>query len=114
MRLSNAIIVVRGGIGTLLELYFSWQLLQVGHMPDRPIILMDKKFWQGLLDWMKEAQAGNGLISPGDFRWLKLVDTPEEALDVIRDHYGEFLEGQEKNAEIVSKVQEKNSPKAKA
>ena len=95
MRLSNAIVVVRGGIGTLLELYFSWQLLQVSHLPERPIILMDKKFWQGLIDWMKEQQAASGLMSAADFRWIHLVDETEEAVDIIRDDYHKFLERRE-------------------
>ena len=105
MRLSNAVIVVRGGIGTLLELYFTWQLLQVGHMPDRPFILMDKSFWQGLVDWMHEQQVANGMVSPGDFRWLHLVDTPEEAVDIISGDYESFLEQRKAAAEFVSSAQ---------
>lgn len=92
MRLSNAIVVVQGGIGTLLELFFSWQLLQVGHMPERPIILVDKVFWEGIVEWMKSRQLTRGLVSPGDFRWVKLVDTPEEAFELIRDEHEKFIE----------------------
>ena len=92
MRLSNAIIVVQGGIGTLLELYFSWQLLQVGHMPERPIILVDRKFWQGIIDWMKDKQVERGLVSPGEFRWVHLVDTPAEALELIKVEHDKFIE----------------------
>lgn len=94
MRLSNAIVVVQGGIGTLLELYFSWQLLQVGHMPERPIILVDRNFWAGLIDWMKDKQIGLGLVSPGDMRWVHLVDTEDEALEIIRAEHEKFRERQ--------------------
>jgi len=94
MRLSNAIIVVQGGIGTLLELYFSWQLLQVGHMPERPIILLDKPFWEGLIEWMKERQIARGLVSPGDLRWIHLVNTPEEAVQIIKVEHEKFRERQ--------------------
>lgn len=90
MRLSNAVIVVRGGIGTLLELYFSWQLLQVGHLPDRPIVLVDRKFWQGLIDWMREHQVASGLVSDTEFRWLSIVDTPEEVREIIRAEHEKF------------------------
>ena len=90
MRLSNAVVVVQGGIGTLLELYFSWQLLQVGHMRERPIILMDRDFWEGLLDWMQDKQVGRGLVSPGDFRWIHTVDTPDEALSIIQVEHQKF------------------------
>ena len=84
MRLSHAIVVVQGGIGTILELFFSWQLLQVGHLPERPIILIDTNFWKGLIDWMKDKPIARKLISPEDLRWIHFVDTPEEALEIIR------------------------------
>lgn len=92
MRLSNAVIITPGGIGTLLELYFSWQLLQVGHIPDRPIILVGREFWSGLIDWMRQKQAGAKLVSPGDFRWLHLVDYPNEVMEVIDEEFGRFKE----------------------
>ncbi len=90
MRLSNAIIVNPGGIGTLLELYYSWQLLQVKHLPKRPIILMNKKFWKGLIDWMKETQVGHDLISKEDMHFISMVDTPEEAMKIIKKSFDLF------------------------
>ncbi len=92
MRLSHAIIVVHGGIGTVLELFFSWQLIQVGHIEERPIILVGKKFWSGLIDWVKENQVKNGLVSEHELRWVHLVDTPEEAVELLKKEHSEFLE----------------------
>ncbi|MCB0359168.1 MAG: TIGR00730 family Rossman fold protein [Bdellovibrionales bacterium] len=92
MRLSNIIICTPGGIGTLLELYFSWQLLQVGHMTERPIILLGKDFWSGLIEWMKEHQIQQGLVSAGDLRWIQIVDTPNEAMEIIRVEFQHFNE----------------------
>ena len=92
MRLSNAIIVMPGGIGTALELFFSWQLLQVHHMTDRPIVLVGKDFWAGLIDWTKEVQVKQGLVDADDHRWLSVVDTPEEAVEIICEEYAQFLE----------------------
>lgn len=96
MRLSNAVVVMRGGIGTLLELFFTWQLIQVGHMPDRPVILVDKKYWEGLLNWMQEHLVTNGLVSPGDMNFVEMVDTPEEAAAIIKANYEEFQSTQDK------------------
>ncbi len=92
MRLSNALIVVQGGIGTVLELFFSWQLLQVGHITERPIILVDSAFWKGLIDWVKDRQITRGLVSPGDLRWIHLVDTPEEVMEIVRIEHQKFNE----------------------
>ena len=91
MRLSHSIVVTPGGIGTLLELYFSWQLLQVRHLEERPIVLLDRKFWNGLLDWMRAQPLARGLMGGGDFRFLSVVDTPEEAFEILSKHHKEFL-----------------------
>lgn len=92
MRLSSAFVLTPGGIGTLLELFFSWQLLQVGHISERPIILLGKTFWSPLLDWMKDRQVGRGLISPGDFRVVSIVETPEEAMAIIKKELQKFID----------------------
>ena len=39
MLLSHVFIVTPGGVGTLLELFYTWQLMQVGHICRTPIIL---------------------------------------------------------------------------
>ncbi len=90
MRLSNSIVVTPGGIGTLLELYFSWQLIQVRHIGFRPIVLMDKAYWTGIIDWMKNMPLERGLVSPKDFDCISIVDSPEEALEKISAHHKEF------------------------
>lgn len=90
MRLSNVVVVTPGGIGTSLELFFSWQLLQVGHIAERPIILMRKEFWSGLIDWVKDVLIERGLVSPGDLRWIHVVDTPAEAMEIIQAEQKKF------------------------
>ena len=48
---------------------------------------MNKKFWAGLLDWIKKSLAENGLISPEDMDLFSLVDTPEQALETVNSFY---------------------------
>jgi uncharacterized protein (TIGR00730 family) len=91
MRLSNSIIATPGGIGTLLELFFSWQLIQVKHLSPRPIVLMDKSFWSGVIDWMREVVLARGLVSAKDFDVITIVDTPEEVFQVISEHHQKFM-----------------------
>jgi uncharacterized protein (TIGR00730 family) len=45
---SDAFIVAPGGIGTVLETMMIWQLLQVRHLQDAPLILVGK-MWPGLI-----------------------------------------------------------------
>lgn len=89
MRLSHSFICTPGGIGTLLELYFSWQLIQVKHIAKRPIVLLDKDYWTGLIEWMKDVPLTRGLLGAGEFDYVSIVDTPEEAFKIIADHHKE-------------------------
>jgi uncharacterized protein (TIGR00730 family) len=96
MRLSHAVVCTPGGIGTLLELFFVWQLVQVQHVTMRPIILMDKEFWSGMMEWAKEFPLTRGLISEKDFKCIEIVDTPEEAIEIIREDVKKFRKDNKK------------------
>jgi uncharacterized protein (TIGR00730 family) len=90
MRLSHSVVCTPGGIGTLLEFYFVWQLIQVKHAPPRPIVLLDKAYWEGLVNWMRDVPLKRALVSEKDFSFLHIVDTPEEVFEVISKHHQEF------------------------
>lgn len=90
MRLSKSVVMTPGGIGTLLELYFTWQLVQVKHIEMRPLVLMGVDFWTGLIEWMKTHPLGRGLVSAPDFNCISIVDTPQEAFEIISKHHAEF------------------------
>lgn len=103
MRLSNAIVCTPGGIGTLLELFFAWQLVQVGHVSARPIVLMEKDFWGEMLDWMKKSPLVRGLVSDKDFANVSLVDSPEEVIKIISEDHRKFLLSNDKASRIRGK-----------
>lgn len=65
MRLSNVVVVMPGGIGTCLELFYTWQLIQVGHICNIPIILYGD-MWVKLLEWVKTDLLTGQKISPKD------------------------------------------------
>lgn len=90
MRLTNAVIVAPGGIGTLLELSYVWQLIQVGLIEKRPVVLLDRTMWGGLIDWMCEVMLARGFISPEDLDHVQVVDTTGEALRIIREAHHRF------------------------
>ncbi len=89
MALSNVLVVTSGGIGTMLELYFCWQLLQVNHSEFKPIILVGK-MWEKLIVWMKKYMLKEGLVSDEDFRFIYQVNTPEEAMKIIDMYHRQF------------------------
>jgi uncharacterized protein (TIGR00730 family) len=83
VRLSHAVVVAPGGIGTLLELVYVWQLLQIEMVEPRPVILLGAEFWRGLLLWMNTEQAAGGFVSPRDMQLAQIVDSVDEVVAVI-------------------------------
>jgi uncharacterized protein (TIGR00730 family) len=91
VRLSSAFIVMPGGIGTALELFMVWQLLQVKHMKEHPVILVGT-MWNGLIEWISETMVTRGLVSPPDLDVVSVVASSEEAIPIIRASYDRFKE----------------------
>ncbi len=89
VRLSSAFIVMPGGIGTALEAFMIWQLLQVKHMKKHPLILVGT-MWQGLVEWMKEDMVERGLVSPPDIDIATIVASTDEAMPIIREAFEHF------------------------
>lgn len=90
MRISHAVIVTPGGIGTCLELFYTWQLMQVGHIKQRPLILLGTKMWDGLMGWLAQQPLQQDLMSQRDFGMLKVVDSVEECLRVLEPEIERF------------------------
>jgi len=95
MIISDAFVVVPGGIGTLLEMSLAWQLLQVTKLYNTPLVLVGK-MWPELVEWGRRfmLQEGSELASDADFSIPQCVNTIEEALDVIRESRTAWLAGQ--------------------
>ena len=88
---SDAFVVVPGGIGTVLETLMVWQLLQVRHVDDVPLILVGK-MWKGLVDWATVSMLDPrlALANAEDLQIPRCVDTADEAIALIRDAHGRW------------------------
>lgn len=82
MLMANVVVVAPGGIGTLLELFYAWQLMQVRDVDDLPIILMGD-MWPELVDWVRRWPLRRRLLSPIDLDGLFLVRNNSEAMRII-------------------------------
>jgi uncharacterized protein (TIGR00730 family) len=89
---SDAFVVAPGGIGTVLELMMVWQLLQVKHLHDTPLILVGK-LWAGLVDWARKhlLTTDPPLANPEDMTIPRCVNTADEAIALLRDHHSRWL-----------------------
>jgi uncharacterized protein (TIGR00730 family) len=90
---SDAFVATPGGIGTVLELAMVWQLLQVRHLHDTPLILVGK-MWADLVDWARGhlLSPGLALANPEDIAIPRCVNTADEAIALIREHHARWRE----------------------
>ena len=88
-----AYIVMPGGFGTLDEFAEILTLIQTGKSRNIPIILVQKDFWKGLLDWFEQSLVYHGTISPEDLDLIQVIDDPDDVVEAIFKHYeGRSLE----------------------
>ena len=89
---SDAFIVAPGGIGTVLETMMIWQLLQVRHLQDTPLILVGN-MWPGLIEWARRAMLACDppLANPEDMTIPRCAANADEAIAIIREHHGKWL-----------------------
>jgi uncharacterized protein (TIGR00730 family) len=83
VRLSHAYIVLPGGIGTSLETFMIWQLLQVGYIKDRPLILLGD-MWKGLVDWIQKEMVPRHYVANEDLNYVRAVSSIEEAVKIVK------------------------------
>ncbi|MBN1944543.1 MAG: LOG family protein [Bradymonadales bacterium] len=86
VQLSDAFVVFGGGVGTTLETVMVWQLLQVRHIQDIPLILVGE-MWTDLVRWAREHMLGPGTAFAGaaDMEIPRCVSEVEEACAIIEE-----------------------------
>lgn len=88
VKYSQGFIVMPGGFGTLDELFEALTLIQTHKIKKFPIILVDRIFWSGLVDWIKEVLLERHQnISQEDLALFHIVDTEDEIIDVLEGFY---------------------------
>jgi uncharacterized protein (TIGR00730 family) len=87
VQLSSAFIVMPGGIGTTLEALLVWQLIQVGHLQNRPLIFVGR-MWKDLVEWGGDywINGGRHMADERDLLIPVCVDTVDEASQVIEEN----------------------------
>ncbi len=96
VKYSQAYIILPGGFGTLDEMFEALTLIQTGKIHDFPVILVGKKFWAPLYDFIKNYLVGNGMISADDLSDLHMVDDPKDVAKITEKAWKRYIQRQRK------------------
>ncbi|MBS1646380.1 MAG: TIGR00730 family Rossman fold protein [Bacteroidetes bacterium] len=92
LKYSQGFIALPGGFGTLDELFEALTLVQTHKVGDFPVVLVGKKYWQGMLDWIKNTMLEEEHnINADDLNRFYVVDTANEAVEIITNFYSKYL-----------------------
>ena len=91
VKYSQGFIVMPGGFGTMDELFEALTLIQTKIIGRFPIVLVGRAYWQGLIDWIQNVMLHEeNNISPEDMKLVNIVDTTDQAVQVITDFYSKY------------------------
>jgi uncharacterized protein (TIGR00730 family) len=92
MKYAQGFVVLPGGFGTLDEMFEAITLIQTQKIGRFPIVLVGKEYWEGLIKWIREVLLEDeSNISPDDLELFTLVDSAEEAVEIIVNFYSKYL-----------------------
>ena len=86
VKYSSGFVFLPGGFGTLDEFFEIITLVQTQRIPRFPLILFGRKYWKGLLQWMKAVLESNAFINPDDLDLVTVTDDVQEAIELMVDY----------------------------
>jgi hypothetical protein len=87
VKAAEGFVIFPGGFGTLDEFFEALTLIQTGKVLHFPVILFDREYWAGLMDWIRDPLLTEGMVSPGDLDLLHVTDDAADAVETILDCY---------------------------
>jgi len=87
VKYAKAFVVFPGGFGTMDEMFEALTLMQTGILKKFPIIIMDKEYYNGLMNWFSDTMLKDKYINKEDLDLFQYADSPEQTLQLIKDFY---------------------------
>jgi uncharacterized protein (TIGR00730 family) len=82
--LAKALVIFPGGFGTMDELFEILTLAQTEKLAKKILVVIyGKEYWSRIMNL--EAMVDAGTISPGDLKLFRVVDSPEEGFEFLRE-----------------------------
>jgi uncharacterized protein (TIGR00730 family) len=85
---AQAFVYFPGGFGTMDEFFEVVDHIEIKKMCLVPIVLVGTDFWQGLIDFLRTSGCSLGTVSPETIDHWQIVDTVEEAYNIVHTNFG--------------------------
>ncbi|QIK82909.1 TIGR00730 family Rossman fold protein [Sanguibacter sp. HDW7] len=88
VKYASGFVVLPGGFGTFDELFEALTLVQTHKVTEFSIVLVGSDYWTPMMEWLRGPVLERGMISAADLDLVKIVDTAEDAVEIVvaRDH----------------------------
>ena len=87
VKYANAFVCFPGGFGTLHEFFNSMTLIQTGKAAPFPVVLIGRRYWSGLVDWIRKSMLKDtyNKIDQADMDLFHVTDSLHEAVRIIME-----------------------------
>ncbi len=114
---THAVALFPGGFGTLDEGFEALTLMQTGKALIIPIVLIDRpngSYWESWMRFLTDHLLKQGLISEGDFNFIKIVHNVEEAVGEILLFYRNYDSSRWVGLQLIFRIYKALTPNAVA
>ena len=86
---SQALVFFPGGYGTLSEFFEFLVLIKLQISDEVPLIFVNRRYWQGLIDWMHESPAKYGMVATDikDIPNIKFAENHEQIVRFCKEGF---------------------------
>jgi uncharacterized protein (TIGR00730 family) len=81
VKYSYGFVMLPGGMGTLDELFEAVTLVQTGRLSQFPIILYQRDYWGGLIEWLRSGPLAAGAFTEADLARIRITDDDDEVVE---------------------------------
>ncbi|MGP7960491.1 TIGR00730 family Rossman fold protein [Sanguibacter sp. A247] len=83
VKYASGFVVLPGGFGTFDELFEALTLVQTHKVTEFSIVLVGSDYWTPMMEWLRGPVLARGMISAADLELVKIVDSAEEAVEIV-------------------------------
>jgi len=102
--LAKGLVIFPGGFGTMDELFEILTLAQTDKLAKKILVIIyGSEYWNRIINFQAFVDAG--AVSPQDLELFKIVDTPEDAFEFLKDGLTKYhLGGTPKKQEVLPEI----------